>query len=478
MLQRFLSFSEEKFSKNLWLYFAFIVLVNILFKIIHLDFSPFWYDEIVSVQSASLDFGHIKHVSEWDKNPPFYYYCLSVWIKIFNDSEFTVRLLSVLFSSLSAGILFILSNKYFNKKTALLCSLLYLSSNFLFFYSHEARAYSLVVLLGLISSLLFFKLKNSQSKALIFFLGLTNFLLLYTHYITGLILFFQFVLALFFFEKKSKMWYLYSCIMTTGLIFIRFTQKQFSLIVDFNSPKETFWLKKSDFNYLKEVLSEFLFDQKLVIALLVIVFLSVVILFYKKQIEHKFVIVYAFCLSVGCIVILFLLGKATPIFLDRYLIFSVPFLIILLAYVISHLNPYIAIPITLLLAGWNVYNIDFKTDKGMNYRDTVSFVKSFKASEDLVIVKTKDLKPLFCYYYDRDFLKLKKQDLPEIENIIFCNSWEDVNKDISRFKRIIVIDSFQDYNPNESKFVESISKLKTKRSELKKYKGVRITFYI
>lgn len=478
MLERFLNFSEEKFSKNLWLYFALVVLTNILVKIIHLDYSPFWYDEIVSVQSASLDFGHIKHVSEWDKNPPFYYYCLSIWIKLFNDSEFTVRLLSVLFSSFSAGLLFLFSNQYYNKKTALISSLLYISSNFLFFYSHEARSYSLVVLLSLISSLLFFRLKNNRSKLSIFLLGLVNFLLIYTHYITGLILFFQFILAVFFFEKKSKIWYLYSCIIAAALILIRFTQKQFLLIVDFNSSKGTFWLKKSDFSYLKEVLSEFLFDQKLVILLLLIISLSCIIPFYKKQFKNKFTLLYTFCLSIGSIAFLFLLGKITPIFLDRYLIFTVPFLFILLGYAISHLNSFISLPIIILFAGWNIYNIDYKTDKGMNYRDTVNFVKSFKDNDDLVIVKTKDIKPLFCYYYDRDFLRSKKQDLPNSENIIFCNSWDDVPKDISKFKRIIVIDSFQDYNPNEPKFVESIEKQRIKRGTLTKYKGVRISFYI
>ena len=170
-----LNINSEKITKGLWLYFFIIILVNICLKIILLEFSSFWYDEIISVQSASLDFGHIKHVSEWDKNPPFYYYCLSVWIKIFNDSEYCVRLLSVIFSSVSAGILFLFANKHFNKVTAIIVSVLYLSSNILFFYSHEARAYSLVVLLTLLSSHIFLAIKEKTSIRNIIILGLINF---------------------------------------------------------------------------------------------------------------------------------------------------------------------------------------------------------------------------------------------------------------------------------------------------------------
>jgi uncharacterized membrane protein len=94
-------YNSNKITSYLWLYFFFIVFVNITLKVICLDYSSLWFDEIVSIECAWLDFGHIKHVSEWDINPPFYYYLLSVWVKIFNDSEFYVRLLSVVFSSLA-----------------------------------------------------------------------------------------------------------------------------------------------------------------------------------------------------------------------------------------------------------------------------------------------------------------------------------------------------------------------------------------
>jgi mannosyltransferase len=324
--------NTQKFTNRLWIYFAIVFIVNFIFKISYLGYASFWYDEIISVQSASLDFGHIKHVSEWDKNPPFYYYCLSVWIKLFNDSEYTVRLLSVIFSSLAAGTLFIIANKYFNKITAIIVSLLFLSSNVLFYYSHEARAYSLVLFLALLSTCVYFNLKEKPTLKNVLLLGVINFLLIYTHYIAGLIIVFQTALMLLYFDRKQKKYFLISLLIILLLTALRFTKKQFSLIIDFNSSTSTFWLKKSDFNYLKEVISTFLFNEYLSILFLGIIAIVFTFLILKRLKTAQFNIKYSFCVGLGSILFLFYLGKITPIFLDRYLIFTLPFLYILIAY--------------------------------------------------------------------------------------------------------------------------------------------------
>jgi mannosyltransferase len=470
--------NSEKITKGLWLYFFIIILVNVSLKIILLDFSSFWYDEIISVQSASLDFGHIKHVSEWDKNPPFYYYCLSVWIKVFNDSEYCVRLLSVIFSSVSAGILFLFANKHFNKITAIIVSVLYLSSNILFFYSHEARAYSLVVLLTLLSSHIFLAIKEKTSIRNVILLGLINFLLIYTHYIAGIVLFFQFILMLFYFDKVEKKHFSYSLVFTIALVFLRFTKKQVFVIIGFNSSDSPFWLKMSDFNSLVDVLSKFLFSSVLVYPLILLIIIGVIFSFAKKDKKKYLVLNYSFFLGMIAILMVYFLGKTTPIFLDRYLIFSIPFLLLLIAYSLS-LIKYKLIPITIAVffAIYFIPKIDFSTQKAMDYRGIVSFVKHVKNNSDLIIVKTKDIKALFGYYYEVDFLKLKKNDLTNADNIIFCSAWEDVTKDLNKYNRIIVLDVFEELNPKEKEFTANLLSLKPYHASSKYYNGVKVSFY-
>jgi uncharacterized membrane protein len=305
MIPYFIALNNDKITKKLWLYFGAIVLSNIFLKIICLDLSSFWYDEIISVQSASLDFGHIKHVSEWDKNPPFYYYCLSVWIKLYNDSEFCVRLLSVIFSSLSAGVLFLFANKHFNKTSAIIVSLLYISSDILFFYSHEARAYSLVVLLTLLSSHIFLNFKEKSNFKYLMLLGLINFLLLYTHYIAGIVVFFQFILMLFCFNKEQKRHFLYSVLLTTTLVLLRFTKKQVLVIVGFNSSDSPFWLKTSDFNSLVEVLSKFLFNNTLIVPMILLMFIGIIFTIKYKD-KKKYFTFNLYIFTGNCIYFIYL----------------------------------------------------------------------------------------------------------------------------------------------------------------------------
>lgn len=469
--------NDFKITSHIYLWALSIFILNVLFKLIDVSYSPFWYDEIISIKAAYQDFGHIKHTSEWDNNPPFYYYCLSIWIKCFNDSEFTVRLLSIIFSSVAAVYLFLIANKNFNLVTAICASFIFLSNNIVFYYSHEARAYSLVLMLSLVSTWLYFNLKSERKIKYIIWLGLINFLIIYSHYIAGLVLFFQTVLMLFYFDKELKKYFSYSLLITIALTLLRFTKKQFLLIFNFNSPKNSFWLPKSTFEYLKEVTSSFLFNDYFAIIFLVIIFLIVVITIIKKT-PNQFFIIYSFCLGIGSVLILYFLGKLTPIFLDRYLIFSIPFLSLLIASGTLFIkNNYVFMSGCFLFFCFAIFKISYKTDKNMDYRSVVNFIKNEKKSNDLIIVKTKDMISVFGYYYEKDFLRNKKNELDKTSNIISCSEWQDVSIDVTKFQRIFVVDSYQDYNKNEQFFVNELSKLKTNYFVTNYFKGVKISVY-
>lgn len=478
MFTAFWSYNNNKIERWLWLWFSLAIFVNVCLRVICLDHSSFWYDEIISLQSASLEFGHIKHVSEWDNNPPFYYYCLKTWLCFFKDTEFNVRLLSVVFSSLAGGVFFLFCNRFFNKTTAFIASLLYLSSDILLFYSHEARAYSLCVLLCLLASWLFFKLKEKPSYINALLLGLINFLIIYTHYIAGLALLFQAICMLLYFERKSKIKFFWSVALTLLLVILRFTKKQFLLIAGFNSSDHPFWLEKSTFRHLAEVCSEILFYDFMIIPFLTLILLGILLTYRFRRDVPGFNYVYCFLMGPGSVIVLYLVGMFMPVFLDRYLLFSVPFVILLISFSLSYIR-YQVIPMsfTLLFFVKSVFSLNYKTEKSMDYKNAVSFIKSLKAPGDLVIVKTKDVKPLFGYYYDRDFLKLRKEALPEAEHVIFCNSWADIDRDISQYSRVIVVDSYQDLNPHEKEFVAKLSEKKPFHASSNYYKGVRISVY-
>ncbi len=232
------------------------LMLNILLKTINLSDSPFWYDEMISVKNSLLDFGHIKHESEWDNNPPFYYYCLWVWLKLFPTTEFSSRMLSVLFIAIGIGLTYLFVKKNQSEKVAIWTVIFLTISNFIFYYAQETRAYSLVFLLSIISSMLFFKVIVRKSYPSILSLAFVNFLLVYTHYISGLILLGQILFILLYHKKILLKVISVEVILIGLLVFLRFTKKQFLLIIGFGENKD-FWLQKSTIHDLWAALSKF-----------------------------------------------------------------------------------------------------------------------------------------------------------------------------------------------------------------------------
>ena len=411
--------------------FLLIFILNYFLKIIYLDSQPFWYDEIISVKDTLLDFGHIKHESEWDTNPPFYYYSLWVWCKMFGISEFSVRLMSVIFSSLATATLFIYTKKFLNVFLSFGVSLLFTFHSFIFYFSHEARCYSLLLFLIIATVIVFHNFQKRPTHLNALFLGLLNFLIIYTHYIAGLVVFFQFVIFLIFYRNYFKEFSL-SFLLTLILILLRFTKKQFGLLFSFHSTSvNKSWIKLSDYNDLTTLLSKFLIHPSFYLIVLIICISSVYFYFGNQKsysLEQKSNFAYIFLCGFGSIIIFFIIGLVSPVFIDRYIIFSIPFLLILFGYSLFNIHKYASLIIIPILC-IQLSNLNFKEPKSMDYRTTAYVVKKFSFKKPMVILQTKDITGLFAYYYDQpSFIDYKHLNERLAKNNIFdIRTVEDLN---------------------------------------------------
>ena len=439
-----------------------IFVFNLLLKINFLGSEPFWYDEIISVKASLLDFGHVKHQSEWDNNPPFYYYCLWVWVHLFGVTEFKVRLLSVIFSSLAAVMLFVLAKKHVNYFTGASAAILFSLHNFSYEYSHEARCYSLVVLLVLSSSYFFLNLIQNPNYKTAIFLGLFNFLIVYTHYIAGIVLLFQFVFVIFF-SKEIKKQFFVSILICLALVLIRFTKKQFLVMLSFNKEGKEFWLQNSDSDLLKSTLGSLFSGAGIWILLLITVVASVCYLIFKRKeivSSNKIILVYSIILGLGTIFFTYVLGLYKPVFLGRYLLFTVPFITLIASWVLFNSNKFVPL-LLLIIIFFQIRNIELNPPKPMNFRMAAAIATQLqKRTQGLIIIQTKDVTGLFAYYYNKEFFidfkkmrdNLKANRILEIENhsdlnnlsykaektIILCQTFEkesDSNQIFDIFKQ-------------------------------------------
>jgi uncharacterized membrane protein len=432
-------------NKNLYFSLVIIFLINVLFKLIHISSQPFWYDEIISVKDTLLDFGHIKHESEWDTNPPFYYYLLWMWTKVFGISEVGVRSMSVFFNALTAVFVFILANKITTKLNAWILVFIFSLHPFLYYYAQEARCYSLLIFLVITNLLILHSLVNNPGRARAFFLGISNFLIIYTHYIAGLMILFQFIYLALIFRKKIFL-LLLAYLIPLFLVLLRFTTKQFLLIFSFNSKKES-WIKLVGPEDLWNASLNLYISVFVLIAYLILLFIFLVKASKHSRKESKDLLyfkLYIIFLPVIFIPLFYFLGRSIPVFIDRYLIFLIPYIILSFMIVSDSRALFYVFAAVILIS--EIANIKINQPRSTDYRLCSVVAREIEKNKNVyILLQTNGVVNLFTYYYDLNLFKMGKVSREYLadRNILYINNFSDLKNIIFDENRPILF--FQSY---------------------------------
>lgn len=163
----------------------------------------FWGDEAWTALISQLSLKEIIATTAQDFHPPFYYFLVHFWIKLFGNSETAVRLLSILFWALIGFVIYRLCLCFWEKRLALLAAIFALTNPFIFTYAFEARSYGLLTLLTVTSMLCFLQAFKNQ-KPWGFFYLLTVVAGIYTHYYMWFVILAQGIYILFFEKPHFK----------------------------------------------------------------------------------------------------------------------------------------------------------------------------------------------------------------------------------------------------------------------------------
>jgi len=159
--------------------------------LIGLDALSLTSDECFSIYHAQMSPRLIYQHLSTGNNPPLHEWILHYWMLWFGDSAFAVRFLSLIFSSLTTALIFVLGTQISaarseensaNSSTGMIASILFLSSNYSTFLAHEARTYNLTLFLGVLSTIAFIgALKSGKIKHFLIY-GLIGGLLCLSHF--------------------------------------------------------------------------------------------------------------------------------------------------------------------------------------------------------------------------------------------------------------------------------------------------------
>jgi mannosyltransferase len=144
---------------------------------------PLWLDEAQSVSIAAGPVHLLPQALRTDGAPPLWYLLLHVWIRLFGDSTYSVRLMAAVPAIAALPVAERLGRRLGGRDVGRTTLILLATSPFAIRYGVEARMYSLVLLLSLLAAhaLLSVHRGDRPGRAAVA-LALLTCALLYTHY--------------------------------------------------------------------------------------------------------------------------------------------------------------------------------------------------------------------------------------------------------------------------------------------------------
>jgi mannosyltransferase len=445
------SFFENTSRKPFW-FLASLVVVNIALKFFQVSDASIWLDEAHTANQALKSISEIISDSAKDQNPPLYFMVMHFWIKVFGISESGIRSFSILMSVITIPVLFYFAKENFNTKAAVIASVLFTFSEQQIYFSLEARTYAFTGLLCIISFLLFFRLIKKPSVPVSLLLGFVNSLLIYSHFISCFIIVVEIVCLFILLIKGDRKVFLYGILslLLTVLLFIPWIGNLFK-----NIPKSgEYWLAKPSFYNLKGLFISFSNGKisTVVFAMLICLFVYFTRKKYFKKNQSAKNYVGGLVLLLWFLLPVFadyLISGITPIFLNKYLLYSSIALYLLIGVSLSVLpipGFYKSMVAALVLILF-IVNTKIKARKPEDWRSAAEFVRSKQSSQDVAILSAACVNMPFSYYYDKNIFKnYDERDKLLNERKIFSTDKlnEEMMEEINPQNKIILIESHLD----------------------------------
>lgn len=402
---------QKKYFQN-FIIPLLLFLLNFLLKIIYLDGRDIAGDEPFSIFYAQKNLPDIVQMLKSENNPPLHFFLLHYWIRLFGISAFSVRFLSLLFSSLTSTMLFKIGNKFFDLKTGVTAALIFTFSTMHIYFSHEARVYPLFALLTSLSLLFYLQIiAHPDEKRGYAFLLLSNILLIYSHYFGFFVVFVELV-GILFIKNKSKVFKKLAIVFI--LLIVSYIPNIAIFANRFLESRSGTWVTAPEIGQSYGFLNLFINGKYNMMVFLLIVIASGIILLYQKKILEriKFLsgnifIKIIFIWFVIPYFLMFIISFKLPMFIDRYILYtSIPFYLIIavaLNYFVEKRNYRIA-AITLFIVSL-IYTVNLNPDNNRRLKEAVEKVKELKKENDAVIISPNYADLGFTYYYNINYFK-------------------------------------------------------------------------
>ncbi|HNY01535.1 MAG TPA: glycosyltransferase family 39 protein [Bacteroidales bacterium] len=196
---------RKKLTSPDFLLFSGLVSLNLILKGIYLGANSIAGDEPFSIYFAQMGVSDLISCLKDGNNPPLFEILLHYWIRMFGITPVAVRTLPMVFSALTAGIIYRIGADHFGKPSAIIAALLFTFSNYHTGFAHETRVYSLFALLTVTSMAGFLRMASGRNTRSAFvWMTLSNILLGYAHYLGFAVAILQAIVLLLSREVRNR----------------------------------------------------------------------------------------------------------------------------------------------------------------------------------------------------------------------------------------------------------------------------------
>lgn len=361
-----------------------------------------WLDEAFSVALARLDWHEMWRVIAADQaNMGLYYLLLHCWLQL-GSGEFAVRSLSAIVAVVSIAPLYGLGARLFGASTGVIASLL-LAVNVCFIRNaaQEARGYALVLLLATSSSYIFIKAISKPSGKIWAAYVVVGALSVYAHFFGGWVIAAHIVSAMILRRGLVRR---RNLIVSHAFIALLVSP----LLVPILTVSHLGWLKKSTLEILVRSFGALAGGPALAVVYFVVCFCALIVAAARRRRDHGRFIPWNYVFLLNWL-LLPVLGSFIfsilfkPIFLYKYLIISLPPLVLIAAAGVQSLRPAWLRLATLLLIltlsgqGLRAWYIQEKSPKE-NWRAATKYVLDNSQAGDGVVFQAPYGRIPFEYY--------------------------------------------------------------------------------
>ncbi|MDO4271781.1 MAG: glycosyltransferase family 39 protein [Candidatus Saccharibacteria bacterium] len=316
----------------------------------------FWFDESFSSFITRFNWADLTHYTAVDVHPPLYYYLLKIWTSLFGSSVAAMRSMSVFFGVIALVLIFVLIKKLFGRKTAGLATFLIAISPVMVHYGIEARMYTVLLCITIGATIMMIRANKTDKWLDYLVYGFLVALGMWTHYFTAVVWLGHWIYRLIslrvdgirskelwrrYFDKKWLVAFVFAIALYLPWMPI--------LLQQFNTVNEGFWIgdvnintpigyfadallfSEGDQSYERSVITNWLAILVLITFITLVVATTKYFVQTAKQSQKRKNLSLIITLATAPVIILILLSLPPfePLFVSRYLVTSMVFLIIL-----------------------------------------------------------------------------------------------------------------------------------------------------